>query len=272
MIDKAFVKKSFNACAATYDDFADLQRRLGAELVRFAGIDGAGKCSRVLDLGTGTGNLSAQTLEVRPRARVFGCDIALSMLLQAHAKQAGCLKGPLLAAADAEALPYRESSFDLVISSFTLQWINQWDRVLAEIRRVLSPGWLCAFSAFGSKTFSELRGAYRRACDAFGYAQGAALELALSEERIQTAFTSGGFLDHCTVSYTRVAIYPDVPALVRAIKGMGARNASDRRNRTPGVRKVWKSMVELYERDYGQDGGIQATFEIVMGRGKKPER
>ena len=61
-----------------------------------------------------------------------------------------------------------------------------------------------------------------------------------------------------------------VADLVRAIKGMGARNASPRRNRTPGVRRIWQRMVAIYEERYGSQGRIPATYEVIKGRGVSP--
>jgi malonyl-CoA O-methyltransferase len=102
-----------------------------------------------------------------------------------------------------------------------------------------------------------------------GYTGGQALELSLTERKIKNLMISCGFREPLTRTCEVVEDYPCVNELIRSIKGMGARNASDRRNKTPGVRKVWKKMVELYEKDFGVQDKIPATFEIIMGRGVK---
>ena len=81
---------------------------------------------------------------------------------------------------------------------------------------------------------------------------------------------AGGFADITTESEQIIENYDSVDDLVRAIKGMGARNASPRRNRTPGVRRIWRRMVELYEERYGSGGRIPATYEVIWGRGVRP--
>jgi len=267
MIDKSFVKKSFNTGAATYDDNAALQRRLLDSLLDFA------ECAclqprRVLDIGIGTGNLSERLARMFPSAKVDGCDLAENMLARARLK---CAPETLrLFVADAEALPLGAGCFDLAASSFTLQWLNSLDRALRETLRILLPGGMFFFSVFGARTFHELRECFYHACSETGYDQGEALVLPHTREGTDQALRVAGF-DTVTTGHLQVTeYYGSVADLVRAIKGMGARNASSRRNRTPGVRRIWRRMVELYEIRYGREGRIPATYEIIMGRAVRP--
>ncbi|MCX5902127.1 MAG: methyltransferase domain-containing protein, partial [Proteobacteria bacterium] len=138
-IDKTFVKKSFNRHAATYDAYAVLQGRLGDRLLQsLNGSLPAAPC--MLDIGMGTGNTTMSLLQRFPAARIHGCDLALNMIARARAQEALQPWKQYFIAADTEFLPYRESCFDLVISNFTLQWLEQWDRAAHEIFRVLKPG------------------------------------------------------------------------------------------------------------------------------------
>jgi malonyl-CoA O-methyltransferase len=264
-IDKAFVKRSFNFSASTYDKHAGLQNRMVTELLGLAYAE-SGWVAKVLDIGMGTGNLTARLLEKFPSAHVHGCDIAEKMIFCAKGKLSPRV---LFTVADAEFLPYKIKSFDLVVSSFTFQWLEPWNRALEQVQRVLKPGGIFVFSVFGSKTFTELKQSYTKACMHTGYTGGQALELSLTERKIKNLMISCGFREPLTRTCEVVEDYPCVNELIRSIKGMGARNASDRRNKTPGVRKVWKKMVELYEKDFGVQDKIPATFEIIMGRGVK---
>jgi len=267
MIEKAFVKKSFNVGAATYDDNAGLQQRLLAGLLDF------GDCAhmqpdRVLDIGIGTGNLSGRLARMFPGAMVHGCDLAQNMLVRARHKTAPL---PLrLFAADAEELPLRAGSFDLAASSFTLQWLNSLTPVMQEIMRILRPGGVFFFAAFGTHTFYELRACFLQACAETGYDQGEALVMPLTSAEAEQAMRACGFAGIATGAERIVEYYPSVAGLVRTIKGMGARNASPRRSRSPGVRRSWQRMVELYETRYGLNGRIPATYEVIMGRAVRP--
>jgi malonyl-CoA O-methyltransferase len=223
---------------------------------------------RVLDIGVGTGNLSERLARMFPVAQVHGCDLAENMLARARHKTAPFLLR--LFAADAEALPLRSGSFDLAASSFTLQWLNTLNPAMREIMRILRPGGSFFFTAFGANTFYELRSCFLQACAETGYDQGEALVLPLTSAAAEQAMRASGFADITTGTERIVEYYASVADLVRAIKGMGARNASPRRNRTPGVRRIWQRMVAIYEERYGSQGRIPATFEIIKGRGVRP--
>ncbi|MCP4715982.1 MAG: methyltransferase domain-containing protein [Deltaproteobacteria bacterium] len=267
-IDKAFVRKSFNASAETYDRHAGLQQRLLQQLLGFMGGAPAG-VARVLDVGMGTGNLSGRLAELFPAAEVYGCDIADQMILYARSKLRSSGRLLCCTAADAEALPFAAGSFDLVVSSFTYQWLESWDRALAEAVRVLKPGGVFAFAAFGQATFYELKQAYRKACYDTGYHGGEALRLALTEEAMRMTLVRAGYDAPETSAFRMVETYQSVKHLVRTIKGMGARNASRQRNKNLGVRKVWQRMAAYYAAEFGSEEGIPATYEVIMGKGVK---
>jgi len=267
-IDKPFVKKSFNASAATYDLHASLQNSLAGKLLDFGHID-AQLVTAALDIGMGTGNLTMMLSERFPFARVYGCDIAEKMLLRARERGGALQPFCFYTAADAEQLPYKNCSFDLVASSFTYQWVENWKNAADEVKRILRPGGLFLFSVFGPGTFLELRHAYRAACIETGYTRGKALELPVTQEKIKQNMAAAGFTDICLTAENAVETYGSVIDLLRAIKGMGARNASSQRNRTPGVRKTWKRMIAMYEGTFGKCGLVPATYEIILGRGKK---
>ena len=261
-IDKHFVKQSFNASAPVYDRFAGLQRSLAERVLDFIQPPPAA-APLVLDIGIGTGNLSAALRTRMPDSRIIGCDLAERMLVQARAK----LPGTQVLTADAELLPVRDHCCDLALSSFTYQWLESWDRALAEAARVLKPGGLLVFSAFGARTFHELRTCYQTACAETGYQGGSALRLHSRPDVMQQALRRTGFSAVTVSAFDAVEWYPDVATLARAIKGMGSRNASPGRNRTPGVRRVWRAMVDAYEQRYRTAQGIPATFEVILGRG-----
>ena len=260
-IDKNFVKKSFNTSAKTYDQHAGLQKETIGELLDLLDPDNF-SVARTLDIGAGTGNLTSGLIKKFPNAKTHGCDLASLMLIQAQKKTGG---KAFFSAADAEFLPYKDNSFELVVSSFTFQWLNNWERVINEIKRVLKPGGAFTFSFFGKKTFYELRQSYFKACMETGYSGGEALELSVTEEKVKTEIIQSGLPSPRTRTYCVIKEYQTVNDLLKAIRGMGAKNASSNRNRTLGVRKVWKKMTEIYEQDFGEQGSIPVTFEIIAG-------
>ncbi|RMH18129.1 MAG: class I SAM-dependent methyltransferase [Acidobacteria bacterium] len=86
---------------------------------------------RVLEVGCGTGrNLPSY------RGRPVGIDLHLDLLLRARRRAPEAL----LVMASVEALPFRDRSFDTVVSSLVFCSVPQPRRGLAEIARVLAPG------------------------------------------------------------------------------------------------------------------------------------
>ncbi len=140
--DKKTIQKNFSHSAGDYDSNARVQRRVAHELIGRAGkIEG-----EVLDIGCGTGSI-AELLE----REVVGVDLSYSMCAKNYGS---CING------DAENLPLKNESFDFVISSLALQWINDVQKFSDEIFRVLKPGGKVAVSTFTSGTLAELETAF----------------------------------------------------------------------------------------------------------------
>ena len=93
--------------------------------------------ARLLDLGCGTGALTAQVLEQDPRRQVTGLDLSEQMLAQARARLGDRVK---LIQGDSEYLPFPDGSFDVVYCCDSFHHYPDPAAVLAEVGRVLVPG------------------------------------------------------------------------------------------------------------------------------------
>lgn len=91
---------------------------------------------RVLDAGCGSGPLSA-ALRARG-AIVTGVDASPAMLELARERLGG--SADLYVADLSKPLPFADGSFDDVVSSLVLHYLEDWSAPLAELRRVLKPG------------------------------------------------------------------------------------------------------------------------------------
>ena len=119
------------------------------------GLDGdiLGPGARILDVGTGTGQLALAALERWPTATVDGVDVSAGMMAAAHAEADRRLAPARRAqfrttVATADRLPFGDGTFDLALSSFVLQLVPNRHRALRDIRRVVRPG-----GAFASVTW-----------------------------------------------------------------------------------------------------------------------
>ena len=109
-------------------------RRLATRFLDFVGVtDGA-----VLDVGCGTGSLTAALLE-RPGVRsVHGIDVSSAYVTAAQNRLANSRAA--FDVGDACAIAASERSFDHALSLLVLQFVPQAERAIAEMRRVTRPG------------------------------------------------------------------------------------------------------------------------------------
>ena len=108
--------------------------------------------SQVLDLGAGTGD---QTMLAARRAgpggMVLATDISASMLaLTQQAARDADLANVQTRVMDAQRLELEADSFDAAMARFSLQFVPDVPRALAEVRRVLKPGGRFAAAVFSA--------------------------------------------------------------------------------------------------------------------------
>lgn len=109
---------------------------------------------KVLDLACGTGILAAM-VDAGSRGRVTGLDLTFEYLQMARRKMPlACVQ------ATAEAIPYRDGTFDAVISSYLAKYVDL--RALAgECWRVLAPGGIAVFHDFTCPENPAMHGLWR---------------------------------------------------------------------------------------------------------------
>lgn len=90
----------------------------------------------VLDIGCGTGLLTSRMQGEFPGSRVVGCDFSPGMLERARRRD-GRVRW---VRADALGLPFRDQSFDAVVSTEAFHWFPDQHAALDEFFRLLAPG------------------------------------------------------------------------------------------------------------------------------------
>ena len=116
----------------------------GEDLDQIAGIVQARPNCRVLDLGCGGGHVTYRAAPYA--AEVVACDITASMLksVAETASERG-MSNVRVQQAAAEALPFADASFDLVLCRFTAHHWQDLDAGLRHAWRVLQPGGYAVF-------------------------------------------------------------------------------------------------------------------------------
>lgn len=106
----------------------------GWALARLGGIEQG----PILDLGCGPGRY-LRRLAVRG-VRVVGADLSGGMLREVVTRWDASLRRPLLVAADGEALPFADGTFEAALAMHMLYHVPDLERAVAELRRVIRPG------------------------------------------------------------------------------------------------------------------------------------
>ena len=216
----------------------------------------------VLDLGTRDGGLG-RALAARPGTlRIFAADPARTFLSRASG---------LRVAADPELPPFREECFDLVVSNLALHWVGDLPGTLIQLCRVLRADGLLLAAMLGGDTLVELRTALFEAelAEEGGVSPHVSPSVALGDAAalLQRAGFSLPVADSEKITVT----YPDMPALLRDLRGMGETNALAARRRSFMRRATLARAALIYAERFGNaEGRIPATFEVLFLCGWAP--
>lgn len=171
--NKKIIRQNFSKAAGLYENHAEVQKIAAQKLTELASpfIENN---SLVLDLGSGTGFVS-QALAKEKNLRIFESDLSFEMLkfsgncaensLQLRSGTESRTRNRSLSEVegfvqcDFENLPFKKNSFDILISSFSLQWLTDFDRNFANFFSLLKPNGILAFCLPSEESLSELRAA-----------------------------------------------------------------------------------------------------------------
>jgi malonyl-CoA O-methyltransferase len=260
--NKHDVAHSFSKAAKNYDRHSFIQKEIGGRLLdKLMLVKTAPHC--ILDVGAGTGFLTRQLQQKYPNSKVIGLDLAHGMTEFAKSKQPWKLwkNQPVYMSGDAECLPLRSHSVDLIFSNCTLQWCTDIKQVLAEFKRVLKPNGILFFSTLGPQTLHELRQSWQKA-DNHIHVNDFTDMHDLGDLLIQSDFANPVMdMEMITVNYR------DVKQLLNDLKGTGAHNVNLQRPKGCTPKSAFTKMIQSYETFKNPDETYPATFEIIYGHG-----
>ncbi len=149
---------------ARWYDFLNHSLSLGQDIVwrrRLVSKVRKAGTGRVLDLATGTMDVTIEILRQHPSMRVLAMDFALPMLARGMDKLSRRrLTGVLPAGADGRMLPLPDACVDCVTIAFGIRNIRPRAEAHAEILRVLAPGGRLCILEFGSSRRPIWKGLY----------------------------------------------------------------------------------------------------------------
>ena len=152
---KKRIRQAFNTKASSYDEYSVAQREVGRRMIERLDLLKF-KPSNILDLGSGTGYLAELLLSKFPTSNITCLDLAENMLLECREK----IPNSNLIVSDIESMPFKPESFDLIISSFTLHWCEEIEKIFYDVRKSLKNDGIFMFTTVGPNTLRELQKAY----------------------------------------------------------------------------------------------------------------
>jgi ubiquinone/menaquinone biosynthesis C-methylase UbiE len=177
----------FEVSDTAYDNFMGrYSERLAPLFADFAGVEAAQK---VVDVGAGTGALTAELL--RRGADVAAADPSPPFVAALQRK----FPGSDMRAAPAEDLPWPDETFDAALAQLVLTFMNDAPAGVAEMRRVVRPGGVVAACMWDRQGMDMLAAIHRTQQSLAASGPTEARTAYRSREEVEGLFLGSGFAD-----------------------------------------------------------------------------
>ncbi|MBN9544104.1 MAG: methyltransferase domain-containing protein [Alphaproteobacteria bacterium] len=171
-----------------------------------------------------------------------------------------------------EVLSGEAGPFDLAVSLYSLQAINDLPGALVQIRRALKPDGLFLAALFGGETLRELRESFAIAeSDISGGISPRVSPFADVRDMGALLQRAGFALPVADVERLQVR-YRDFGSLARDLRAHGQGNALAGRQRRFLGRRLLNALIAHYSAHHAQGGKLNATFETIYLTGWAPHQ
>lgn len=173
---------------------------------------------------------------------------------------------------DEDLLPFKDESFNLIVSGLALHRVNDLLGSLIQIRRALKPDGLFMAAALGSQALIELR---QCLIEAEGeMAGGASPRVApFGDVRSYGALLQrAGLALPVADAEDLTVVYASPRELMREVRALGGGNVLMARSKAPLPRRTLLRAEEIYRARHGTpEGKVKATFQFVFMSGWGPD-
>jgi malonyl-ACP O-methyltransferase BioC len=267
-VNKSALAQQFSAAAESYDVWAKAQAEIAARLMRH--IPAELSPSLIVDLGCGTGLLSAHLLDRYPAASLVGIDLASGMVNHCcNSFPAGSFYADPPAAANpgtqsrarflvgdvedrASLVPHAE----LVASSCVAQWFADMPATVCMWAKSLAPGGSIAFACLLQGSFCELEQAYYEALER----SFCGLSLPTSEA-LPRLFRTCGLRPTVCVEDTVSTRYAGARLALRSFQQIGAVFQGQPGHLALGPSAL-RRLIESYDRHADAEGMVSVTYRV----------
>jgi malonyl-CoA O-methyltransferase len=267
LLDKALLARRFGRAAPRYLRHARVQEQAAAGLLRAIlrrRLDGS---ARLLDVGCGTGLLTALLLGAFPGAHAVAVDLSDGMIAEARRRLSG--RRVTFATGDIES-GFPAGPFDLVASSMTLQWTLDPAAVLRGAAARLAPGGLLAFAVPAEGTLPELREAYAAAAERLPPTAWRHPGLAFHPAARWAEWAGAAFAEVEVEEQLAVEHHPHARAVLDEIRGVGANDCGG--GAGSAAVRLLRGALAAYDARFAGQAGVPATWRIAIVTARRPGR
>ncbi len=240
---KRIVAKNFSSKAELYDELSVVQEKAGKFLLdMLKGVP----FGFALDVGSGSGKLASMI-------GAIGLDISFPMCML------GMSRGVRSVCGDGEELPFSDSSFDLVVSNFSYQWMDI-GKAFSEVKRILKNGGFFLFSIPIKNSLKELFDSWN---EVFKSHFGCSDRLFSFREREGIISELKGFHIQEIREIEEVIVLNSAREAVKLVTGIGAKNPFRKVSISKGF---YRDFVTAYKNRGGGKFPIRYRILLILAR------
>lgn len=253
--------RDFNSAAEHYDQDAIMQSMIAEELIERLNYIKINP-KRILDLGSATGKNTILLEKIFPKAEIYELDIALDMLRismnkRSDIKKLFSPKKRYFINADMDQLPFQNNTFDLIISSSTIQWSENINLLLKNINKLLKIDGLFLFSSFLKNTLIELQ----------NFKEHTLTQNFLTIQEYAEILNNNNFYDPVLIRDEYRNEYDDALSALRDLKKIGVTKSDETHKSLRG--KNYLSALIDHLNHFKKDKKNILSYEVILGHAWK---
>lgn len=253
--------KDFNSAAEHYDQDAVMQSIIAEELIERLNYIKI-KPNRILDIGSATGKNSILLEKIFPKAEIYELDFSLDMLKVSMNKRTSLKKlfsskKRYFVNADMDELPFNGSTFDLIISSNSIQWSDDINQLFKNINNLLTIDGLFLFSSFLKNTLIELQ----------HFKDNELTQNFLTIQEYAEILNNSNFYDPVLIRDEYQNEYDDALSALRDLKKIGVTKSEDSHKSLRGKNYLSKLIDHLDQ--FKKNNKNILSYEVILGHAWK---
>jgi len=162
------------------------------------------------------------------------------------------------------------ATYPMVAGFLDLQWINDLPGILAQMAARLQPDGVLIGAILGGETLLELRQSLMQAEEEVTGGISARIAPMVEVRAMGSLLQRAGLAMPMTDTERITVTYDHILKLMHDLRGMGMSNAMV--SQPPALtRAILARAQEIYAGEFSMDGRLQATFDLIMFTGWKPD-